>query len=147
MDPVSKSLLLAAASNDRIIEVFIDRTLHEQWVREDNTIGPHVTEGGLFRTINLKGFSGLADAEQRFDTVAAAEQRLFELVEYEGYRPVTEEEAQNLITNAPQPELPEPPKGMQPGTLAYSAWFFAVTGIMTGEEADQWKDQMKEGDL
>jgi hypothetical protein len=143
--PFSKTVLLAAATNDKIIEVFIERCYHEHWVFRDNTIGPYTSEGGTFRTINLKGFTGLSDAEQICDTVAEAEQRLTALIEYEGYRPVTEAEAQDLITNCPQDPLPEPPAGMVPGTLAYSAWLFAQTGLMTGDEADEWKDRMKDG--
>lgn len=143
----SKSVLLASADSTRIVEVFIDRTFHERWAREDNTIGPHVTEGGLFRTIDLKGFSGLADAEQHIDTATAAEQRLIDLVEYEGFREVTEAEAQHLMETCPQDPLPEPPAGMMPGTYAYTAWLMAKTGMMTGDEADRWKDQMKDEGL
>lgn len=33
----------------------------------------------------------------------------------------------------------------QPGTLAFSARLFAEMGLMSPEEADQWKDDMKAG--
>lgn len=32
----------------------------------------------------------------------------------------------------------------QPGTLAFTAMLLADSGIMTGEEADRWKDEMKD---
>ena len=31
-----------------------------------------------------------------------------------------------------------------PGTFAYTAWTMAKSGLMTGEEADEWKDRMKD---
>lgn len=33
----------------------------------------------------------------------------------------------------------------QPGTYAYTARLLAQSGLMSGEEADRWKDEMKEG--
>jgi hypothetical protein len=33
----------------------------------------------------------------------------------------------------------------QPGTYAFTAWMMAKSGMMTGDEADRWKDDMKEG--
>ena len=142
MNDYSKATLLAAATNDRLIEVSIGRTLHEQWCFDDGSIGPHTTEGSVFKTYDLKT---TRSTEQRFETVAEGEQRLFDLVEYEGFRPVTESEASDLMLNCPMDPLPEPPAGMMPGTYAYTAWFMAQTGMMTGDEADQWKDQMKDG--
>lgn len=32
-----------------------------------------------------------------------------------------------------------------PGTYAYTAWLMASSGMMSGDEADRWKDDMKEG--
>jgi hypothetical protein len=42
-----------------------------------------------------------------------------------------------------EPEYAGPP----PGTYAYTAWLMAQSGIMDGDEADRWKDEMKEADL
>lgn len=39
----------------------------------------------------------------------------------------------------------KPSDGPQPGTYAYTAKLLAQSGLMSGEEADAWKDQMKEG--
>ena len=36
------------------------------------------------------------------------------------------------------------PDGPQPGTYAYTARILAQSGLMTGDEADAWKDQMKD---
>ena len=47
-------------------------------------------------------------------------------------------------------ERPEPlpcDNGPEPGTYAYTARFLAASGIMDGDEADRWKDEMKEGNL
>lgn len=35
----------------------------------------------------------------------------------------------------------------EPGTYAYTARFLANAGLMSGDEADAWKDEMKERDL
>lgn len=34
-----------------------------------------------------------------------------------------------------------------PGTFAHTARFLAASGLMTGDEADAWKNEMKEGSL
>jgi hypothetical protein len=39
-------------------------------------------------------------------------------------------------------ETPLP--GPQPGTYAYTARILAQSGLMTGDEADRWKDEMKD---
>lgn len=38
----------------------------------------------------------------------------------------------------------EPSQGPKPGTYAYTARMMAESGIMSGEEADAWKDRMKD---
>lgn len=42
---------------------------------------------------------------------------------------------------------PRPRVEPEPGTYAYTARFLAASGLMTGEEADAWKDAAKEGRL
>lgn len=34
-----------------------------------------------------------------------------------------------------------------PGTYAFTARLLAELGIMSGDEADEWKDAMKDGEL
>ena len=38
------------------------------------------------------------------------------------------------------------PRGPMPGTYAHTARMLAESGTMTGDEADAWKDMMKEGE-
>lgn len=40
-------------------------------------------------------------------------------------------------------EFPQP----MPGTYAFTARLLAQAGFMSGEEADEWKEAMKEADL
>lgn len=40
-------------------------------------------------------------------------------------------------------ENPQP----MPGTFAFTARLLAQSGLMSGEEADEWKEAMKEADL
>lgn len=44
-------------------------------------------------------------------------------------------------------EEEELPRGPMPGTYAFTARLLAESGIMTGDEADAWKDMMKDGDV
>lgn len=39
---------------------------------------------------------------------------------------------------------PAIPTGPMPGTLAWTAKMMVEIGVMTGEEADAWKDEMKD---
>lgn len=39
------------------------------------------------------------------------------------------------------------PNEPQPGTYAFTARLLAEAGLMSGEEADEWKDMMKDGEL
>lgn len=48
----------------------------------------------------------------------------------------------------PDPDLDgEAYAGPPVGTYAHTAWLMAQCGIMDGDEADRWKDEMKERDL
>jgi|SRR5579863_377674 len=38
-------------------------------------------------------------------------------------------------------------RGPMPGTYAFTARMLAQSGLMTGDEADRWKDEQKEADL
>jgi hypothetical protein len=46
----------------------------------------------------------------------------------------------------PDPDLDGPYKGPPVGTYAYTAWLMAQSG-MDPDEADAWKDEMKERDF
>ena len=49
------------------------------------------------------------------------------------------------VANAKESSKQEQPlPGPQPGTYAYTARILAQSGLMTGDEADAWKDQMKD---
>lgn len=77
-----------------------------------------------------------------YDTREAAEATL-------EYHP---EHAQALMIEEIQMEPRERPEplptdGPEPGTYAYTARFLAASGIMSGDEADRWKDEMKEANL
>jgi hypothetical protein len=43
-------------------------------------------------------------------------------------------------------EEEDSPNQPPPGTFAATARFLFESGLMTGEEADEWKDRMKDGD-
>jgi hypothetical protein len=48
----------------------------------------------------------------------------------------------------PDPDLDgEAYAGPPVGTYAHTAWLMAQSGLMDGDEADRWKDEMKEADL
>jgi hypothetical protein len=102
----------------------------------------HVDEGGLVSFYDPTKNTGTRSEE--FDRELSCNNRVAELLA-EGYSVVTEAEFESILDNAPLPVLPEPPAGMIPGTFAYTAWFMAQSGMMTGDEADRWKDQMKDG--
>src|SRR5882672_2969824 len=142
MTTYSKSLILASADNTKLVDVSISSYVHEHWIFEDGTEGKHTVEGGLFSTYELKSCK---DTKKSYDTVSESEAAVFTLIEFMGYREVTQDEATKIMENT-EPELPAMPEGMIPGTYAYTAWLMASTGMMSGDEADAWKDQMKDGD-
>jgi len=66
--------------------------------------------------------------------------------EYDGYEdePINPE-GDRGPNYEPDPIHDEEYKGPPVGTYAYTAWLMARCGIMDGDEADRWKDEMKEG--
>lgn len=48
--------------------------------------------------------------------------------------------------NEPE-QTPEQDRGPIPGTYAFTARLLAESGFMSGDEADEWKDMMKDRDL
>jgi hypothetical protein len=76
-----------------------------------------------------------------FDSLDAAEDYVARLT---GFRDITDGEAEALMMSAELPPLPPMPAGMVPGTLAHTAWLMVQTGCLTGDEADCWKDEMKD---
>ena len=70
---------------------------------------------------------------------------------YDGYEPQPEPldpEGDHGPNYEPDPDLDgEEYAGPPVGTYAHTARFLAQSGIMDGDEADRWKDEMKEADM
>ena len=78
----------------------------------------------------------------QFDTYSGAVAHFAS--QFAGFNEVTEAVAEVMMMTAQLPPMPPMPEGLVPGTYAYTAWTMAQSGLMTGDEADAWKDEMKE---
>lgn len=100
-------------------------------------------ETATIYTLIENGFLPVKLGKTEFNTIAEGVAEFNRLSN--GGELVSEEQADEITMTAPLAPLPPMPAGMVEGTHAHSAWMMFVTGVMDGDEADQWKDDMKDG--